>query len=199
MPNNREALRGGSAQEQSVVIDEIIDVSCNPGRACRDSIGVDVEKDLDGKRVLDIGSGLSDFVALANENGAVAFGIDLAYADKTRLRKKGETFLDEVAEPYARANKAARSNSISGCSFSERHTLLLNDLNGGTMTRALEDIERNPSHYIAANCLSMPFPDGTFDLAISHCFLTSTAGSAKEFLAESVLEALRMLRRGRLS
>jgi SAM-dependent methyltransferase len=195
MEDTREALRSGSAQDQSEVIDRIIDVSCNPGRACRDAIGVDVEG-LAGKRVVDIGSGLSDFVALANENGANAFGVDLAYADKTRLKEKGRAFLDEVAGPYAKSKLPKYQKPIIGHDILDRQTQIMEDLNGGSMQRALADIERNPASYVAANCLSLPFPNGTFDLATSNCFLTSTAGAAREFLIESVLEAMRVLKRG---
>ena len=195
MQDTREALRSGSAQDQSEVIDRIIDVSCNPARACRDSIGVDVEG-LSGKRVLDIASGLSDFVALANENGATAFGVDLAYADKARLKEKGKAFLDEVAGPYAKTKLPTCHKPIIGHDILDRQTQIMDDLNGGSMQRALNDIERSPASYIAANCLAMPFPNGTFDLAISHCFLTSTAGSAREFLIESILEAMRVLKKG---
>lgn len=174
-PDYRESLREvDTAEEQSERIAENIFVSCNTSSNFRTTVGVGPE-DTRGKRVLDLGSGLSDFVMRSNEAGGFTVGIDTAYASLEELEERGRSYVGYIGALDDPANVVR---------------------NRRTMERALADIRENPQRYIGASTLSLPFPNNTFDIVISNCFLTSSAGSGAEYVEATVLEALRVIQRG---
>lgn len=171
----RDDIRtAATVADQAIEIGKTIFVSCNSASDFSASSGITPES-TSGTRVLDLGSGLSDFVAFASEAGGNIVGVDTAYADVSTLEEKGRVFLDHVRTQCTPAMLREYEDSFY---------------------KALQDVAQNPSRYIAADVLCLPFQNGIFDKVVANCFLTSDAGAAPDFTLATILEALRVTRRG---
>ena len=149
--------------------------------------------DLQGNKVLEIASGLSDFTMRASEAGVDIIAVDPLYSNAEALAKRGKSFISDQVE---RALSMPGMGIFNPYKPRKEDVDLEEDLRGGTLARVLEDIKTHPQRYLAADVLNLPFPNGTFDMATCFSFLTSFEGDHPEFVKEALIEIMRVVRRG---
>ncbi|MPZ48363.1 MAG: methyltransferase domain-containing protein [Dehalococcoidia bacterium] len=135
----------------------------------------ELPKKLRNARVLDIGTGLSDFPAWLRARGAEAYGLDLTYG-------RGMDWV--INDSIQRAAEDV---------YKEPEAL--------TFTQQMADRFRAslapaPAIYVAASALDLPFKNGSFDLVTSSLGIFGTLDHDYEMLQTGFNEALRVLRRG---
>ena len=147
------------------------------------------DADLQGKKILDVASGVSSFTAEANERGYDATAFDLIYQfDAEAIRAKCEPDLDYVTKEIGKV-KAYRWNfykSPEGMRvYRER-----------AYKRFLEDYpEHRGTRYVFGKLPKIPFPDASFDLVlVSYLLLVYDEHLDYRFHRESILELLRITR-----
>jgi len=135
----------------------------------------DLPKKLRRVKVLDIGSGLSDFPAWLRARGADVYALDLTYGN-------GMDWV--VADSIERA-AADVDREPEALVFTEKMA-----------ERFRASLAATPSMYIAASALDLPFKSGSFDLITSSLGIFGTLDHDYALLETGFNEALRVLRRG---
>jgi SAM-dependent methyltransferase len=135
----------------------------------------DLPKKLRRARVLDIGSGLSDFPAWLRARGAEAYALDLTY---------GHGMEWVLADSIERAAEDV-DKEPEALTFTQKMA-----------ERFRASLAAMPSMYIAASALDLPFKSGSFDLVISSLGIFGTLDHDYALLEAGLNEALRVLRRG---
>jgi len=192
MITDRINAHSGGALEDSSQLKSSFSVSSNPASSVVMGLGLSLAE-LKGKRVLDVASGLSDFTMRASEAGAEIVAVDPLYSDKEALGNRGRIFITDQVE------RAYRMQGGGIVIPGDRHPddiALEQDMRGGTLARAIDDIANNPQRYVSADILDLPFANGAFDMATCFSFLTSFEGDHPEFVKEALIEVLRVIRRG---
>lgn len=188
-------VRGTTVAEQAESIRDI-HLTSFPHSAVLENTGL-VSTRLGGKRVLDLASGLSDFVQHVNEQGGAAVGVDICYANIASTVSKGLEFMaEELPRAYASSVSPLQLMLDKAKKSSEGYKSVYTPVSEA-MSRCLQDFLAHPERYIGANILALPFEDGTFDLVTCNSFLTSLGGpESQKFTDAAILEALRVTRRG---
>ncbi|MGV9613168.1 hypothetical protein [Nocardia xishanensis] len=144
------------------------------------------DADLRG-RILDCPGGAASFVAEAAELGAHVLAADPVYAN-----------------PPAELRELARTETERGSAYAgSHHERYRWDFYGDpdrlqairltAATRFGDDLLANPGHYIAAQLPVLPFPDNTFDLALSsHLLFTYADRLDADFHLAALLELARV-------
>jgi ubiquinone/menaquinone biosynthesis C-methylase UbiE len=135
----------------------------------------ELPKKLRRVKVLDIGTGLSDFPAWLCARGADAFGLDLTYA-----RGMAWVIADSLERAAADVDKEPEA-----LAFTERMA-----------ARFRASLSATPSIYIAGSALDLPFRSGSFDLVTSSLGIFGTLDHDYALLETGFNEALRVVRRG---
>lgn len=151
------------------------------------------EADLRAGPVLDVAGGASEFTATLREMGVRAIAADPFYAGVT-----ARVVADAAREIDASSAKiAARAQDYDWSFYGspEEHR----KLRERSLAKFAEDFAREDAkdRYIAASLPRLPFPDGTFALALCSHFLFLYADAFGEtFHEEALRELLRVLRPG---
>lgn len=175
--------------DQIEVIRSDIAVSTNTSEMVLRGTGLNITN-LQGRRVLDLASGLSTFVVEANQHGVETIGVDTAYASLAELEARGIEY--DARGYYKFMGDTSRFTS----SNLDQLNRMLDYLNsGGPRNDCLRDMAENPSRYVAGSVLDLPFADKSFDLVVSNSLLTSEPGLSGGFTEATVLEALRVLKK----
>jgi SAM-dependent methyltransferase len=134
---------------------------------------------LNGLRVLDVCSGMSDFAYQLRKQGAEAYALDLFYADLSVLRSRHLTNFDGIArnvfhtEPNSDQGKSLYRSYVDG-------------FEAGLRT--------SPSIYVGASATALPFPASSFDLVTSFNGIFGTLDFDLPVLTTALDEAIRVLR-----
>jgi hypothetical protein len=178
---------------QAEVIRDQIAVSANTSEMVMRGTGLNITN-LQGKRVLDLASGLSTFVLDARQHGIEAYGVDTGYATIDGLKERGEEHDERGYYTLVGDTSAFKTSNLS------QVTGIIDFLNeGGPRNACLQDLVGNPSRYVTGSVLALPFTDKSFELLVCHSLLTSEPGLSAEFTEGTIMEAMRVLcRQGEL-
>jgi SAM-dependent methyltransferase len=149
--------------------------------------------ELRGRRVLDCSAGAANFVAQAARAGVDAVAVDPAYA----LPR------DQLATLAA---ESARDGNAIALAHGDRFTWAwYGSVQERTRMRAralaefVLDLAAGPGHYVAAALPALPFPDGSFDVALcSHLLFTWADQLGREWHRAALLELCRVARQVRV-
>lgn len=128
--------------------------------------------DIVGKRILDVGSGVSIAVEELAKRGAIAYGIDPIYSDRNR-----------IWQSYQRTIRMGHTNTT----YDEKLK--------GSVKDFLDDHLSN-GRYIAASATNLPFRDNSLDLVYSNQCLTAFLVKDQETFLRAIAEAVRVLKSG---
>ena len=133
----------------------------------------DLPKKLRRARVLDIGSGLSDFAFWLRSKGADAYGLDLTYG-------AGMDWAIEHSLKQAAGDIEMEPEALS---FTQQMA-----------DRFRASLAARPAMYIAGSALDLPFKTGSFDLVTSSLGIFGTLDHEYSLLEAGFTEATRVLR-----
>lgn len=184
-----DGVADASLDDQVAAIRSDIAVSTNTSEMVLRGTGLNITN-LQGKRVLDLASGLSTFVIEANQHGVETIGVDTAYASLAELEARG---IEYDARGYYKCT--GDTSRFTPSNLDQLSGMLDYLNNGGPRNDCIRDMAENPSRYVAGSVLNLPFADKSFDLVVSSSLLTSEPGLSSDFTEATVLEALRVLRR----
>lgn len=135
-------------------------------------------------RILDIGSGESNYVSWLNAHGASAYGIDARYGDRSRLEKD-----------FAQGLEYAPRKSLAVSSYGTQAWEEFVARTEGTRKKFLSHFDANRRNYIASLAGYLPFADGSFDFVLSiNCITNGLDKADYEIFQHVVFEALRVLK-----
>jgi SAM-dependent methyltransferase len=133
----------------------------------------DLPKKLRRTRILDVGSGLSDFVAWLRARGAEAYGLDLTYG--AGMDWAIAHSLERAAEDVEKEPQALTFTQDMAARF-----------------RA--SVASDPSIYVAGSAIDLPFRSSSFDLVLSSLGIFGTLDHDYALLEAGFNEAVRVLR-----
>lgn len=143
---------------------------------------------LQGKRVLDVASGVSSFTAEGNERGIAVTAFDPIYSQSAaELAPNCARDLEHVykivdgLQTYVWKNYRNREH--------------MRDLREEAYRRFLRDFGSHPAHYVAGALPRLSFADGKFDLSLVSYFLFVYQDHfSYEFHRDSILDLMRVTR-----
>lgn len=119
-------------------------------------------KEIAGKRILDIGSGVTDSIEKFTALGALAVGVDLRYRTLSELQKASSAFIGEIIDVM---EQDPHIYSLA----SQIHTVQkLQE----QRTSGLNAITKGKGSYIAASGEKLPFKSNSFDFVYSRLCLS---------------------------
>jgi SAM-dependent methyltransferase len=145
------------------------------------------KSDLEGKKVLDAGAGVSNYTAIAN-----AFGIKVTAVDTIYDLPSNEL------EQRCKQDLARLLNEVP--KLTTRYDWdYFGDLKGLEISRIksyqlfLRDYEDNPKHYVSGSMISLPFDAFTFDVSlVSHLMFLYDELLDEDFHIKALKELLRV-------
>lgn len=166
-----------------------MEVHSMPAHVVAGVFGMDLTRQ-SGKRILDVGAGASNLVAVLRAQGAEAWGLDVAYEDMDAAIESGT----EVVQRHT--FKGATIHHSLERTFDPRRRFQDEQFEGGALQEFVMDAKAHPEHYISGTALDLPFDRNELDRVVMHDLLSSMSESNRDFTTALVLEALRPLRRG---
>jgi hypothetical protein len=141
-----------------------------------------------GKRILDVGAGVSSFTAEARGMGLDATAFDKVYsAPAEQIRHRCEDDLEEVVREIGR--KAVYRWNFYKTPEGMR------EFRARAYRAFLKDFVENPKHYVAGELPRTSFADGQFDLTlVSYLLFVYEEQLSYKFHKETLLELLRITR-----
>jgi len=134
---------------------------------------ISIDNEVQGMKILDVGSGASDSIARLLQLGADAYGIEPKYANNSLLR----------ASAKANINQLRKRGNFQAAKAEER-----------ALQNFLESYKQSPDRYREARASKLPFEDNFFDLIYSNRALTGYLDLDPFAFARSVDECLRVLK-----
>ena len=158
-------------RQQEIALADEVGITAHKADHLKDVF--DLPRKLRRARVLDIGSGLSDFTYWLRGKGAEAYGLDLTYG--SGMDWAVQHSIEQAAKDIDKEPAAL------------------------TFTREMAErfrtgLAAEPSMYIAGSALDLPFRSGSFDLVTSSLGIFGTLDHDYALLETGFHEAIRVLR-----
>ncbi|MFE6926196.1 methyltransferase domain-containing protein [Nocardia sp. NPDC057663] len=145
------------------------------------------DDDLTGRRILDCPGGAASFTAEATTLGAAVTAVDPIYARSTTELSVDAVTENDRAVAWAAAN--AHRYRWDWYGSPAGHAAIRR----GAARRFADHVRAEPHRYVAASLPELPFPDGSFDLALSSHLLFSYADRLDaDFHLSALLELSRV-------
>ena len=158
-------------RQQEIALADEVGITAHKADHLKDVF--DLPRKLRRARVLDIGSGLSDFVSWLRSKGAEAYGLDLTYG----------AGMDWAVEHSLKRAAADIDKEPEALNFTRQMA-----------DRFRAALAADPSMYVAGSALDLPFRSGSFDLVTSSLGIFGTLDHDYGLLETGFNEAVRVLR-----
>lgn len=142
-------------------------------------------KDVKGKVIIDIGSGVSPVVLRLRREGAIAVGIDIRYRNLGELKNSA----DQYIKNHLQSADADISESVS------RHQEFIRRVSRNRNV-FFNRFRAGDRPYVAAQASALPFLNNSVDFAFSDQCLSIGVIHDRQVFLEAVAEGLRVLKSG---